>query len=144
MTGADSDLLTVTAIACVLTFALFLAGSVIVYVLARRRYARAVELHGADVGSATGGMAWLFYAGTLVVGMVGIGAGFVLMRDAKTAKQGYVCVLLGIAHVLVLVALTCAGVYALVRYYGPSLPGVSWLGASGPMIPSALRASGGA
>jgi hypothetical protein len=127
--GPEPELIVPMAIACGITVLLFVAGSVVVFAMARRRLRRTIARHEAERSEGAGaarelggiwdGIAPLWYAGTIVLGAVGIVAGFHLMREARTAKQGFVCVLLGIAHVIAIVLLTCAGLLALVHYYGP-------------------------
>jgi hypothetical protein len=117
---ADS-IVGILTISCAITFALFLGASVIVLIFARRRFRVTAALHPTSLGSAWGGMAPLWYAGTIAVGLVGIVAGFILMKDPKTARQGYVCVALGVAHMLVLVIATCAALLVLAAYFEPKL-----------------------
>jgi hypothetical protein len=45
-------------------------------------------------------------------------AGFYLLREPRTARQGLACVVLGAVHVVVLVVATCAALLYLLSHLG--------------------------
>jgi hypothetical protein len=122
MPDADDPLFPIY-FSCAVTTALFVVVCAVAVVVAQRRYGRLARARGSELGGLWGGLAPAWYGGTLVFGMGGMVAGFYLLREPRTAKQGLACVVLGAVHVVVLVVGTCAAVVYVLRHLGRPILG---------------------
>ena len=105
-------------IACVIVLLGWTVAVVLAIVFMNRRVRR-LEATGRRAGSE---LALLFYAVSACFWPGALVCTILFLREAKTAHQGRVCGIIGLAQVSLIVLLTCVGMFALAVYRPDWLP----------------------
>ena len=105
-------------IACLIVMVGWLIAAALIAVFLGRRVERVEREHGPQPDKQE--IRFLFYALSVFVGLGAIVCTILFLQDPKTVRRGRVCGLLGVAHISAIVALTCAGMFAL-AWYNPSI-----------------------
>jgi hypothetical protein len=109
------------AIACCIVIAGWAVAAGLLVVFLNRRVRR---LEAAAPGPyPRDDIALLYYALSALVWVAALVLTIVLMREAKTARSGRVCGVIGVVHISLIVLLTCAGMIALAWLRPDWLPG---------------------
>lgn len=116
--AADKDiLLLATGIACLVVAVGWTVAAALVTVFLNRRVKRLLAEDTQCRAHATEGssndLAFLYYACSALFWPGALVCSILFLREAKTVRMGRVCAVIGLAHVSVIVYLTCAGMFVL-------------------------------
>lgn len=107
-------LLLATAIACLIVLLGWTVLAVLLVVLMNRRVKK---LEAATPGPyPSDDLALLYYGVSALIALAALAFTLIFLREARTARQGRTCGIIGVVHMSLIVLLTCAGIFLLALF----------------------------
>jgi len=111
----------IMAVACLIVMGGWLVAAGLVFLFVSRRVKR-LQAEDPEGAAETPDSALLFYALAVFFWPAAFVAGAYFLKQARTARQGRICVIIGLLYISVVVVATCAGMVVVAWFFPGVLP----------------------